>query len=302
MVTGKSITSVNRIIAHSHGAREMLFVIERNKLDQNIEARLAIDHLKKDGDWILPAGVGKVSEFNARGKEIKRRDLPLIKKSVPQYRSWKDWHGNEHSGVQIRSMDVYPIDFVRPPMEHLSLSVIDGKEYIVTRRVNFDELPAALLHLANLMLEFFQEFEILDVGRQRIAKVEARHLQWELLPPGKYPWKNAEAIVKPYLAGLRASEQGVIEHRIREITRFEPDFFATGRGGYQGYFVFGFSNRGIYLLESSNLDNATYRFGEDWEVLSTLTKDEIINGDHGHQRFIHDKTWGRKIRQMLAYA
>lgn len=55
MVTGKSITSVNRIIAHSHGAREMLFVIERNKLDQNIEARLAIDHLKKDGDWILPA-------------------------------------------------------------------------------------------------------------------------------------------------------------------------------------------------------------------------------------------------------
>lgn len=106
MVTGKSITSVNRIIAHSHGAREMLFVIERNKLDQNIEARLAIDHLKKDGDWILPAGVGKVSEFNARGKEIKRRDLPLIKKSVPQYRSWKDWHGNEHSGVQIRSMDV----------------------------------------------------------------------------------------------------------------------------------------------------------------------------------------------------
>ena len=302
MVTGKSITSVNRIIAHSHGAREMLFVIERNKLDQNIEARLAIDHLKKDGDWILPAGVGNVSEFNARGMEIKRRDLPLIKKSVPQYRSWKDWHGNEHSGVQIRSMDVYPIDFVRPPMEHLSLSVIDGKEYIVTRRVNFDELPAALLHLANLMLEFFQEFEILDVGRQRIAKVEARHLQWELLPPGKYPWKNAEAIVKPYLAGLRASEQGVIEHRIREITRFEPDFFATGRGGYQGYFVFGFSKRGIYLLESSHLDNATYRFGEDWEVLSTLTKDEIINGDHGHQRFIHDKTWGRKIRQMLAYA
>ena len=302
MVTGKSITSVNRIIAHSHGAREMLFVIERNKLDQNIEARLAIDHLKKDGDWILPAGVGKVSEFNARGKEIKRRGLPLIKKSVPQYRSWKDWHGNEHSGVQIRSMDVYPIDFVRPPMEHLSLSVIDGKEYIVTRRVNFDELPAALLHLANLMLEFFQEFEILDVGRQRIAKVEARHLKWELLPPGKYPWKNAEAIVKPYLAGLRASEQGVIEHRIREITRFEPDFFATGRGGYQGYFVFGFSKRGIYLLESSHLDNATYRFGEDWEVLSTLTKDEIINGDHGHQRFIHDKTWGRKIRQMLAYA
>lgn len=302
MVTGKSINSVNRIIAHSHGAREMLFVIERDKVDQHLQARLAIAHLEQDGDSILPAVIGKISEFNARGKEIKRRDLPLIKKSVPQYRSWKDWHGQEHSGVQIRTMDVYPVDFVRPPMEHLFLNVIDGKEYIVTRRVEVDEPPAVLVHLANLMLEFFQEFEIFDVERQRIAKVQARQLQWDLLPPGKYPWKSAEAIVRPYLAGLRASEQGVIEHRIREITRFEPDFFATGLGGYQGYFVFGFFKRGIYLLESSHLDNATYKFGEDWEVLSTLTKDEIINGDHDHQRFIHDKTWGRKIRQMLAYA
>ena len=302
MVTGKSINSVNRIIAHSHGAREMLFVIEREKVDQNLQARLAIAHLEKDGDSILPATIGKVSEFNARGKEIKRRDLPLIKKSVPQYRSWKDWHGNDHSGVQIRTMDVYPIDFVRPPMEHLSLNVIDGKEYVVTRRVKIDEPSTALIHVANLMLEFFQEFEIFDVDRKRIAKVQARQLQWDLLPPGKYPWKSAEVIVKPYLAGLRPSEQGVIEHRIREITRFEPDFFATGRGGYQGYFVFGFVKRGIYLLESSHLDNATYKFGEDWEVLSTLTKDEIINGDHNHKRLIHDKAWGRKIREMLAYA
>jgi hypothetical protein len=44
------------------------------------------------------------------------------------------------------------------------------------------------------------------------------------------------------------------------------------------------------------------KFGEDWEVLSTLTKDEIINGDHNHKRLIHDKAWGRKIREMLAYA
>lgn len=300
MVTGKSINSVNRIITHSHGAREMLFVIERDKVDQSLQVRLAIAHLKKDGDSILPAAIGKISEFNARGKEIKRRDLPLIKKSIPQYRSWKDWHGNDHSGVQIRTMDVYPIDFVRPPMEHLSLSVIDGKGFIVTRRVKVDEAPNALLHVANLMLEFFGEFEIFDVERQRIAKVQARQLQWDLLPPGKYPWKSAEAIVKPYLTGLRPSEQGVIEYRIREITRFEPDFLATGRGGYQGYFVFGFVKRGIYLLESSNLDNATYKFGEDWEVLSTLTKDEIINGDYSHKRLIHDKTWGRKIREMLA--
>lgn len=94
----------------------------------------------------------------------------------------------------------------------------------------------------------------------------------------------------------------MIEHWIRKITRFEPDFFATGRGEYQGYFVFGFSKRGIYLLESSHLHNASYKFCEDWEVLSTLAKDEIINGDRYHQRFLPDINWGRKIRHMLGYA
>jgi hypothetical protein len=300
MVTGKSINSFNRIIAQSHGAQEMLFVVAREKISSDLQARISIHHLREEGDSILPAAVGKVSEVNARGKEVKRRDLPLVKKSVPQYRTWKDWHGNDHSGVQIRTMMVFPIDFIRPQMEHLSLRIIGGKEYIVTRKVNVDEPPAAAIHLANLMLELFQAFEIFDVERQRIAHVPARQLQWELLPPGKYPWKSAEKIIKPCLDGLRPSEKGVIEHRIREITHFEPDFLATGRGGYQGYFVLGFSTRGIYLLESSNLDNATYVFGEDWEVLSTLTKGEIINGDRAHQRVIHDKAWRRKIRQMLA--
>ena len=216
MVTGKSINSVNRIIAHSHGAREMLFVIEREKVDQNLQARLAIAHLEKDGDSILPATIGKVSEFNARGKEIKRRDLPLIKNQSLSTGAGKT--GMATITVVCKSepwMCIPSTLFVRPWSTFLS--VIDGKEYVVTRRVKIDEPSTALIHVANLMLEFFQEFEIFDVDRKRIAKVQARQLQWDLLPPGKYPWKSAEVIVKPYLAGLRPSEQGVIEHRIRRL-------------------------------------------------------------------------------------
>jgi hypothetical protein len=59
---------------------------------------------------------------------------------------------------------------------------------------------------------------------------------------------------------------------------------------------------GFIFLKAHIWITPPIKFGEDWEVLSTLTKDEIINGDHNHKRLIHDKAWGRKIREMLAYA
>ncbi|WKV87844.1 hypothetical protein LJU32_19850 [Pseudomonas sp. B21_DOA] len=86
---------------------------------------------------------------------------------------------------------------------------------------------------------------------------------------------------------------------MREISKYEPDFLATGRGGYSGYFVYGFTSKKLHFLESIHLNNATYIFGDDWEKLSSLSKEEIINGGHEYLRIIHDKKWTGKIRQLF---
>ena len=299
MIEGKTLRTITRIIAEAKGAQDILLAIPKTKVEGLKLIRSGLDSLICEGDSILPGEVGKISSFNASGKEVKRRDLPLVKKSIPQYRTWKDWHGREHDGIQHRTMDVYQVDFVAPPSERLSLRLINGSDYIVSRSVSFNENPEGILHLANLFLELFGEFELFDIDKQKITSIPTRQLHWEVLPPGKYPWAKAAGYVTPYLSRLTPSERGVIEFRMREVSKYEPDFLATGRGGYSGYFVYGFTKRSLYFLESCQLNNATYVFGDDWEQLSGLTKEEIINGDQKFDRIIHDRKWVGKVRSIL---
>lgn len=299
MIKGQSIRGMARLIAEAKDANHVMFVVKLDSIPLARQREIGIHFLQSDGDSILASDIGKVSSFNVSGKEIKRKDLPLIKKMIPQYRTWKDWHGREHDGIQHRTMDVYPIDFISPPSEKLSLKDIDGVMYIVARQVDLSSDPESITHLANLLLEYFGEFEVFDLSKCKISGVSMRQLQWEVLPKGKYPWSKASSVVIPFLAKLSPSEKGVIEHRMREISKYEPDFLATGRGGYSGYFVYGFTSKKLHFLESIHLNNATYIFGDDWEDLSSLSKEEIINGGHEHLRVIHDKKWVAKIRQLL---
>jgi hypothetical protein len=41
-----------------------------------------------------------------------------------------------------------------------------------------------------------------------------------------------------------------IEHRIKTISECNPDFLAVGKGGFTGYFVYGFKSKKIFILES----------------------------------------------------
>lgn len=299
MIKGNSIKSIARLVAEAKGANPVIFVVRRDSIDQDLQNKTGIHHLQHDGDSILASAIGKVSSFNVSGRETKRKDLPLIKKSILQYRTWKDWHGQEHDGIQHRTMDVYPIDFIPPPSEKLILKNINGTMYIATRQVDLSSNPQSIIHLASLLLEYFGELEIFDIAKDKISAISTRQLQWEVLPQGKYPWSRASEIVTPYLGKLNQSEKGVIEYRMREISKYEPDFLATGRGGYSGYFVYGFTSKKLHFLESVHLNNATYVFGENWESLSSLTKEEIINGENEYLRIVHDKSWISKIRQML---
>lgn len=299
MIKGQFIKSIARLIAEAKGANDVMFVIRWDSVTPYRQQEIGIHYLQHDGDSILASDIGKVSNFNVSGREVKRKDLPLIKKMITQYRTWKDWHGREHDGIQHRTIDVYPVDFISPPSEKLSLKSIDGVMYIVTGVVNLSGAPEPLMHLANLLLEYFGGFEIFDVSKHKISNTVTRQLQWEVLPQGKYPWNKTSSIVSPYLTKLSESERGVIEHRMRELSKYEPDFLATGRGGYSGYFVYGFTSRKLHFLESIHLNNATYIFGENWESLSSLSKEEIINGEHEHLRVIHDKKWIGKIRHLL---
>lgn len=262
-----------------------------------------------EGDAVLPAVRGPVSRFNAEGREIVRRDLPMEQVTREALWTWEEWHGN-HTVERQKIVDIpywrYPRDFVPPPSVELRVAateagellvVVDGGPYLPANE-------ADLRHRVNLMLELFGEVEL---RRQDLVPFvsagELRRLNWEVLPAGRHPWSTVRAAIAPVIERAKGGKRPVIQARLETIGAYGPDFHAIGHGGFAGYLVFGFKNLGIYVLESALYGNATYVLGEDWESLSQMSKAELLDGALHKERIVHRAaSWPTRIRELLAPA
>ena len=113
------------------------------------------------------------------------------------------------------------------------------------------------------------------------------------------PWSRLKKSLVELLnqASIENKEDSL--KRFEYINGFSPDFVATGNGGFNDYVVFGFTDRNLYVLENSYAGNATYIFNKDWEILSQLSKAEILSEKLQEHRLIHRRNWRRNIGDIL---
>lgn len=298
--SGKSIRSLTKILKVTGSAREVRLAVPIENVSKEHLIELGFEEQPKAGDYLIPSVIGKVTAFNARGDIKIRKDLPKEPESVMFYGASRDWQGGINHGIRTRTMDKYPREHIPAPSEPFEIVEIQGRLFISSSVLNLNESDEDRnIHAANLMLECFSEFEIFDVKNNKIIIPSFRSLNWDVLPPGEYPWEKSKHIISKATEPLDKKEREVIEHRMRVISRRKPDFLATGRAGFNGYFVYGFKNESVYVLESIYLDNATYIFKSDWEKLSQLTKSEIIKGKLPHKRIIHNKKWSIEVGRAI---
>lgn len=298
--SGKSIRSLTKILKVAGSAREVRLAVPIENVSKEHLIELGFEEQPKAGDYLIPSVIGKVTAFNARGDIKIRKDLPKEPESVMFYGASRDWQGGIHHGIRTRTMNKYPREHIPAPSEPFEIVEIQGRLFISSSVLNLYESDEdRSIHAANLMLECFSEFEMFDVKNNKIIIPSFRSLNWEVLPPGEYPWEKSKHIISKATERLDKKEREVIEHRMRVISRRKPDFLATGRAGFNGYFVYGFKNESVYVLESIYLDNATYIFKSDWEKLSQLTKSEIIKGKLLHKRIIHNKKWNIEVGRAI---
>ena len=156
-----------------------------------------------------------------------------------------------------------------------------------------------LLHALNVCLELFGECEVFTDNLKSVVPPADRRLNWEILPPGKYPWERILSVVQPIIDRAKKGNRAAITMRLETVTGYEPEFVAMGSAGFHGYMIFGFPTKSLFILESAYYGNATYVFDKNWETLSKLTKAEILDQSLQKDRLLHLSGWPFKLARVF---
>jgi len=245
------------------------------------------------GEQILPTIVGTKSRFNANGGFLIHRNQP--KQLVYRQADIRDWRGNYHT-VDIPYWRYPRTAIPAPEVEIIAVEGADGQKIIrsplLTKGVSSD---TEIIHIINLFLELFGECDTLQANLVPVFNVPVTRLNWDMLPPGNYPWNVLQNNLQRAIGNVGVNRRRIIERRLETISNHNPNFVAVGNAGFRGYIVFGFANTNFFILESIHQGNATYVFGQNWQQLSQLTKEQIINQNLHMHRIIHNQGWNDAI-------
>ncbi|QOK83661.1 hypothetical protein HF906_00045 [Ralstonia solanacearum] len=258
------------------------------------------------GERMLPpARRGAASRRNADGYDIVHRDQPM--ETAYRQISWtySQWHGDR----QVEVTEVKDVPYNRYPRTRvapygLELVVSEdstGAPCIVTGPFQVTDIQTIVAtNSANMLVEQFGSFEVLDSSLQPSVSVQVRRLNWKLLPTGRNPWQSAWPSLETVIQKSRGKSRQVIEARFREVGKYAPEFIAIGLGGFDDYVVFGFASKGICVLESRFTNNATYVLAyTSWEVVSQMSKEQILSASAHEARLIHDRNWFDALAEVL---
>ena len=304
IIQQKRVRNLERHIPDTFKGQELrLGITDATRYLERI-TRMGFPESPCPGDRILPAIVGPVTRFNAEGKFKVRRDLPMETAYRQVEWHWTERHGQEaveRSDFKDVPYQRYPREFVSPPSVELQATAdSQGRLLIVTDPLLYEGAGSAdLLHALNLCLELFGECEVFTPKLAPVIPPSSNRLNWQILPPGKYPWERVQPVVQSIIDRAKPGNRGAITMRLETVSSHGPDFVAIGTAGFQGYIIFGFPDKPLYILESAYYGNATYVFDRNWESLSKLTKAEILNQSLQKERLIHLSGWSSRLRRLF---
>lgn len=304
-VTGKRKRNLDRHLRGVPAGAEVVVALNEPDRSSDELIRAGFSPTLPLGETVLPTAIGTVSRYNAEGDYIVHRDQPMETVTRQFEWTWEQWRGRD-TDTQTRIIEQdyerYPRTFREPPGVELTIAeAATGARAVIAPALPYNDAHRdALLHHVNLFLELFGRCTVLTEDLEPYLRVTVQRRNWDVLPPGEWPWEKLQRRLEPILDQFGPRKRPVAEHRLRVFTeQYQPDFVAVGRAGFAGYLIFGYDDRDVYVVESLQYGNATYVFGEDWEQLAQMTKAEILRGDLQRDRIIHRDDWDRRIAELL---
>jgi len=285
---------------------KIILAVDLNSVNDSKLQKIGFGKNPSIGDTILPAKIGRISRINAEGYNIvhKNQKMETCYRTVEW--TWKQWAGRGYTKEVTEFREVpykrYPRTFVPPEALEITVSTTkSGQKLLVSPEILLRQNEEKIKHSINLFLELFGHCNILKPDLSNISIPKIVRLNWDVLPPGEYPWDVRFNQVKPFINKAKRGNQSIISKRLEIINDYKPDFAAIGKNGFNGYIVFGFKQKSLYVFESVRTNNATYIFDSNWKSITQLTKKEILTQSLQKYRLIHRlKTWGNEISNVLS--
>ena len=259
----------------------------------------------RPGDTILPAVNGSVTDFNANGRYVVRKDLPKEERYITTVEwTWEEWAGPYETTTRTEDRAVYrecyQRDFHPPPAAELTIIDHEDQLLVVSEELTHSATQEDhIRHILNVFLELFGACEIRHADLQTVTPPSIRKVNWTLLPPGQHPWSRVHQHISRMLRDKAPRSTNPIQNRLNELASFNPNEVYIGEGGFRAYVAYIFNEKGLAVLESILLDNATYVFDRDWQKVSQMTKAQILQSHLHRDRIIHATNWNDRIRELL---
>lgn len=299
-ITQKRILNVDTVL-HEFSYGDTIRII-LNNVDGFSDTLKAIGFNELEtGNSVLPKIVGTTSRYNALGKYKLLRDEPKEEYEIERDLTFLAYGKHEMTKSVIFTYKRFQRQLIYAPSQEITIMLDkDDNKIVSSDLIIYDEKNKPLIkHIVNLFLELFGECQLVDKDLISRVKTPIKKLHWNILPKGKRPWEEIKKFLEARTNISSAKNSKEIYARINYINSFSPDFFGIGNGGFNDYFVLGFEEKSLYVLENRHPKNATYIFDRDWEDITKLTKAEILVESYQIDRLIHNSSWKNRIQKYL---
>lgn len=249
------VNNVDRYVSkYSHSAVVSL-VVQLSSTTKEKAIQCGFEPTLDIGMTVLPIQCGPVSKRNSEGKIVPDKSKPLevaFRQSEWRYMEFRGRYDRiERTKIVEIPYKRYPRIVVPPQSVELKIAKDPtGAKLVQVNKVLSVADKETLKHCINLMLEIFGQCEIRDSSLSPVMSVPERKLNWEILPKGCMPWVKLKSSIEEIRKRAKGSNIEVIDSRFECINEFKPDFYALGRAGFQGYIIFAFEEKGIYIYLS----------------------------------------------------
>jgi hypothetical protein len=265
----------------------------------------------KDGNLILPqpripdVRAGRYSRANVEGKEVVRKDLPMITKTYSWLTpNWGDWSYGSHTHYQTR--EIYQREFFPPKEVELSVSLLEklgddefvfkfAVEQVLSKQTA--DFESELLYNLNILQENVGAADVFPSSATLAEYMATVRVDWEILPAGRIG-----EVVQRMLAGKRpvsAERQKLMEERLQTFSRFAPKAYIAGTSGFLRYFGAMYADD-LVVFENLAYGNAIYVMYENWKTVSQRSRIDLLKGPRDEfDRIEHREGWADRLGALL---